>query len=236
VIAVAGQGLLEILGAREPTARVGLAELAAVAVGRRHVGVARVALAQDVVGVDARCTSGAAGGAVVAPAPRQDARLSRLAAHGVVEACEAKVGLVGFAAAVVEEHVAQAPVGRQQAYHLFRQASGRLVAEVPEGGVVGDLAHLGGDGVGDLAATVAHVDVEQPREAVDHAAAVGQLQLDAVTAHEYLGSAILVLAELTDGMDHVCTIECLDFLEIRDGVGHDSLRGGRWFGDPKPSI
>jgi hypothetical protein len=122
----------------------------------------------------------------------------------------------------VEQRVTQGPVGGQQVHHPLGQQRGRLVAEVPEGGVVGELAHLLGHRVGDFRAAVAHIDVEQAREAVDQGATVGQLQLHPAPAHEDLGAPLLVLPHLVDGMDEVCTVEGVDFLAIRDRLGHGS--------------
>jgi hypothetical protein len=112
----------------------------------------------------------------------------------------------------MEEHVAQAAVLRQEPHDALRQARSGLVAEVPEGGVVGELSHLGGHRLGDLRAPVTHVDVEQPREAVDHAAAVGEREIHAPAAREEARSLLLVLLEFVDGMDQMSPVERLNFL------------------------
>ena len=84
------------------------------------------------------------------PAPREDLLLVGLAAHRVVEPRELEVGLVGLAAAAVEEDVAKRRSGGSSADEASGEPRRGLVAEVPEARVVGELAHLRRDGVGDL--------------------------------------------------------------------------------------
>jgi hypothetical protein len=212
--------LLQVGGAGQAAARVGAAELAAVAIGRGHVEVARVRLRQGVVGGDAGGADGGPGRPVVGPAARHDSRLAGVAAHRVVEPRQPEGGLVGLAPAGAEEDVAQPPVGGQQPRQAPGQPGRRLAAEVPERGVVGQLAHLGGHRLGDLGAPVPHVDVEEAREAVHHGAAVGQLELDAAATPEDPGALALVLRELVDRVDQVRPVELPDLVQLRRARVH----------------
>jgi hypothetical protein len=121
-----------------------------------------------------------------------------------------------------EQQMRELAVDRQEPDDALRQANCALRREVPEGRVVRDLSHLLGDCVRDLGATVPDIDVEEPGKPVDHATSIGELELDALPAHDDARPLELVLPKLGDRVNEVRLVELDESVEI-DGVGagHD---------------
>jgi hypothetical protein len=201
--------LLDVVRAQELTVREVLLELAAEAVGHRGGHEVRLGLIEGVIGRKGRGASGGSRDAVIGPAARQHLLALVVAAHRVIQAGDAEVGLVGIGATGGEEKVIELAIGGEQRREPLTETDGGLVGEVPERRVIGHPPHLLCDRVGDLGSPVPDVDVEEAGEPVDDAVSTGRLEADSLSAHDDAGSLHLVDAKLGDGMDQMGAIQLL---------------------------
>ena len=160
-----GAGAAEVVGAHAALAPlaepVGLVDMDDVGDGQAGLGVHGAHAAE--AGADD-------GGAVIGVAAGDELLLLGLAHAVPVDAGEAEDGVVGLGAGIGEEHAVDV-VGGAGGERLGEFGGGRVGA-LEEGVVVGERAHLAGDGVDDRLAPVADGDAPEPGHAVEDAVAV----------------------------------------------------------------
>ncbi len=183
-----GLGLAEV-GAAEVVGRLGV----------DHLGQRQIELLVE--GFEPGQRAGDQARAVVAAPAGDDLLLLRAAEDVVVVPDELDVGLVGVGAAEAEIDLGHA-LRRAVEDHL-RQRDRGLGAVADIGVVVGELAGLGGDRLGDLLAAVADVHAVEAGEGVEQRPAVTVLDIDALAAGDDAGRGLAagVLGEVGRGVE-----------------------------------